>query len=345
MRVNIQDLKDYISGLKKKWRIIKVNELSVVINQKPGTIEFNFEELKKNVEGIAEAYEGTDVTEDTTITAKADIATLRKISTAIDDKRKEVKKECLKPYDDFEKKAKELISIISKPILSIDKQVKVFEEKKKAEKKQEIRKNYDALIGDMADYLPFDKIYDTKWENTNVSMKSIKESITQVVDSTSMAVQTIKAMDSEYVSKALEQYKLDLSLPNAIAAINRYEVQRKEILEREAKRKEEKEKKAREEAEAEERRQREEAEEERVLEVERAMQEEHMQKEKERIFEEIKPDDVEEAPFMSEQPFTVEQPFVVLKPKHMYEVVVSEDIECSLIALLESINVTYRRLS
>lgn len=260
-----------------------MNELSVVINQKPGTIEFNFDELKKNVEGIAEAYEGTDVTESTTITAKADIATLRKISNAIDDKRKEVKKECLKPYDDFEKKAKEIISIIEKPILSIDKQVKVFEEKKKAEKKQEIRKNYDALIGDMADYLPFEKIYDTKWENTNVSMKYIKESIAQVVDSTDMAVQAIKDMNSEYVSRALEQFKSDLSLPNAIAAINRYEVQRKEIFEREeAKRKADEERKGREEADKEEHLKKEE-------ETTRIEQENHMQAEKERIAEEIRP--------------------------------------------------------
>jgi hypothetical protein len=76
------------------------------------------------------------------------------------------------------------------------------------------------------------------------------------------------------------------------------------------------------------------------------MQKNHIQEEKERIFEETKPGNVSEEPFMPEEkPFTVEQPFVVSKPKYVYEVTVSEDVEDSLITLLESINVAYRRLS
>lgn len=327
-----------------------MNELSVVINQKPGSIDFNFEELKVGVQNIAVAYQGVELTEDSTKEGKESVATLRKIEKALEDKRKEIKKEWMKPYEDLEKKVKELISIIDKPILSIDNQVKAFEEKKKAEKKQEITKIYDELVGDMLEFLPLRKIYDSKWENVGTTMKSIKESITQVVDSTSMAVQTIKAMNSEYVSKALEQYKYDLSLPDAIASINRYELQRKEILEREeAKRKAEEERKARIKAEEEQKaknRAEEEERRKRELEAERIMHENHIQEEKKVILEEANPCEVGEAPFEpAEKPFAVEKPFIVTKKTTIFEVTIDEDLETTLISFLSNIGATCRRIS
>jgi Txe/YoeB family toxin of Txe-Axe toxin-antitoxin module len=224
-----------------------VNELTVKVNQTPGKIDFNFDEIKGNVEQLASAYEGVEVTEETTKNAKTDIATLRKIQKAIEDKRKEVKEECLKPYNDFEKKSKELVAIIEKPIISIDIQVKQYEIARKQKKKEDIKTTYDGLIGDMVEYLPFEKIYDAKWENTNVSMKSIKEAITELVENTCKDVQTIKGMSSECEADVLKKYKQDLSLTNAISAISRYEQQKKEILERaEARRKKEEEQKAKE---------------------------------------------------------------------------------------------------
>ena len=64
-------------------------------------------------------------------------------------------------------------------------------------------------------------------------MKSIREEIENVVSSTQMAVQTINDMNSEAVPKALEQYKQNLSLADAISYINRYEQQKAEILRKE----------------------------------------------------------------------------------------------------------------
>jgi hypothetical protein len=331
-----------------------MNELSVIINQKPGTIEFNFEELKMAAQARADLYKGIVVTEDTVKASKSDIADLRAFQKDINSKRIEVKKKFMEPLDAFEKLCKEAVSIINKVIIPMDKQVKDFEEKKKAEKKQEIRKSYDALVGEMAEYLPFEKIYDPRWENTNVSTKSIKESIAQLVDSTSMAVQTIKCMNSEYITKALEQYKLDLSLPNAIASINRYEAQRKEILEREEKRKAEEERKAKEKAEAEEIAKRKEEKEEECkrmeLEIEANTHKILLNTESELAVSDAEPDVDMEAPFGTyEQPFTAyftaEQPFVVTKKKTVFEVIVDEDLETTLISFAVSIGAECRRIS
>lgn len=209
------------------------NELQVVVSQVPGRIEFNYEEIKENLAAQMELYKDIQLTEETSVEGKKDIATLRKIKKAIDDKRIEVKKDCLKPYMEFEKKANELTALIDDPINLIDKQVKVFEEQKKAEKKKKIRAAYDELIGSLGEYLPFDKIYDSKWENTAVTMKSVKEKLEEVISSTDMAVKSITDMNSEAVPKALEQYRTNLSLADAISYINRYEHQKAEILRKE----------------------------------------------------------------------------------------------------------------
>lgn len=226
------------------------NELQVKVKQQLGKIEFNFLEIKDKLSSMMELYKDAQFNEDTSAEAKKEVATLRKIKKALNDRRIQVKKEYMEPYDDFETKVKELTNLIDEPIVLIDRQVQVFEERKKEEKKQKIRNTYTELIGDMEEYLPLSRIYDSKWENVSKSLKSIREEIEQAVSSTEMAVNTIKGMNSEVVDKALEQYKHDLSLANAITYINKHEQLKAEILAREqTKRREEEERRRREEEE------------------------------------------------------------------------------------------------
>lgn len=222
-----------------------MNKLQIVVNQEPGVISTNFDEIKAELSTRMEVYKELEVTEENKPERKKDIATLRKMAKAVNDKKIEVKNKFMEPYTTFEKNVKDLIGIIEEPIELIDKQVKVFEEKQAAEKKQKIQDAYNELIGDIAEYLPLSKIYDSKWENVSVSMKSIKDEIEQAVSSTVMAVDTIKGMNSEVVAQALEQYKKDLSLANAISYINKHEQMKAEILAKEEQRRKEEEERKR----------------------------------------------------------------------------------------------------
>lgn len=227
-----------------------MGELQVKVNNELGKIQFNFEELKENLSNMMELYKDAKFSEDTTVAAKKEVATLRKIKKALDTRRIEIKKEYMQPYDDFEIKVKELKCLIDEPIELIDKQVKAFEKKKKEEKRESIEEMYKDLIGNMQEYLPLTKIYNNKWENASVSMKSIQEEMDQAISSTTMAVQTIQGMNSDVTDKALEQYKQDLSLANAISYINKHEQMKAEILAKEEqKRKAEEERKRKEEEE------------------------------------------------------------------------------------------------
>ena len=248
-----------------------MNELQVKIDQQPGKIDFNYEETKENLSTIMALYKDAKFTEESKPKARKEVAALRKIRAAIDDARKDVKKKCLEPYEEFNSKATELMSLVDEPILLINKQITEFDEKQKAEKREKIREAYASMIGDMADYLPFDRAYNPKWENTSVTLKRAKEELQASISSTLMAVQTISAMQSEAVEEALAMYKRTWDMGAAIQHINAYERQKAEILLREEqKRREEDERKRQEDidrARAEERRKV--AEEERIREEER----------------------------------------------------------------------------
>jgi len=100
---------------------------------KPGEIEIvGFEDIKKQMEQKLEKFK-TLITEDGVKDAKKDAASLNKLAKAIDDKRKEIKREYEKPLKEFENKMKELVSIVKDTRESIVTQVSKYEENRKEE--------------------------------------------------------------------------------------------------------------------------------------------------------------------------------------------------------------------
>lgn len=142
----------------------------------------------------------------------------------------------MKPYDKFDVQCKELLSLFDKPILLIDRQIKEFDEARKEEKRAKIKQAYAEIAAGFEDFLPLSRIYDAKWENATTSMKSIKDSLMEMVKSVRTALDSIKAMHSECEGRAIEEYKKNLSLSDAMTYITQYEKQKAEILIREQQR-------------------------------------------------------------------------------------------------------------
>lgn len=203
----------------------------------PKSIEFNHEELKKELTARLDKYNNLVVTEDGISDAKKDRANLNKLRTALDDKRKEVKKDCLSPYEDFEKKVKEIIALVDKPILAIDSQVKAFDEQKKAEKEQKISNYFAAEIGELADLLPLSKLWNPKWLNAEYKIESIEKEITEAVFKAKNDIAIIKAMHLECEQQMLDVYLEKLDMSAAMAEKTRFEERQKQLKEYEAKQK------------------------------------------------------------------------------------------------------------
>ena len=206
-------------------------DLELAVSQDLGKITANFDEIKTALAGQLEEYKDKEFTEDKKKDAKEDLASLRKLKKSVDDRRKEVKKVYMKPYDDFEAKVKELIGLIDEPIKLIDYQVKSFEANRVKARKEEIKKVYEELVPDeLQDYIPLERIYGPKWDNTTTTMKSIKTEISSKVSSTNADIAAIKAMRSEKEDTALNLYMENNNLAIAIKYLSEYENEKAEIL-------------------------------------------------------------------------------------------------------------------
>ena len=69
-----------------------MKELQVVAQQTPGTIDWNFEELKERLSEEMKRYEKIVYTDENIKEAKSDIAGLRKLQKEVNDRKIEIKK-------------------------------------------------------------------------------------------------------------------------------------------------------------------------------------------------------------------------------------------------------------
>lgn len=206
------------------------------------TIQWNKEELEAAVRQKIAAYQNVVYTEDNMKQAKADRAELNKLTKAIEDRRKMVKGIIMEPYTAFEGEIKEILELIKEPVDMINQQVKAFEEQQKEEKKKKILDSYEEVIGDLAEVLPFEKVFDSRYLNATYKLSTAQEEIKEKVEKVRTDLETIDSLDSKYMLNAKDVYIKTLDLSKALAENKRLS-DLEEKLEAEKKRKEEAEKK------------------------------------------------------------------------------------------------------
>ena len=184
----------------------------------PKELAFNFEELKAELSERLDYYRGIVVTEDTIKESKDDRANLNKLRTAIDTRRKDIKKAYLQPYNEFEAKCKELTVLIDEPIKAIDVQLQAFEDKRKEEKLQEVRTEYESVISEtFRDIIPFERILDQKWLNATTTMKSVKEALRDWSKRVGADMLAMDAVEEEYKIAVRQKYVETLDIGRALA--------------------------------------------------------------------------------------------------------------------------------
>lgn len=207
-------------------------------------IDWNFEDLKAEISAAAQEYETSVYTDDTIKSAKADRAKLNKFVDALNAKRTDIRKQLLKPDEQFGREVKELTGIVQKAIDNIDGQIKDYERRQREEKTQKIRDFYEENIHDLAEYLPFEKVMRPEYANVSTSMKSIKESISTLIQKVGEGLAIINEVDSKYAGDMKEVFLRTYDIGAAMAERNRLEAaeeRRKEYEAEQAKRRAERE--------------------------------------------------------------------------------------------------------
>jgi DNA polymerase III epsilon subunit family exonuclease len=193
-----------------------MNELKVISTQKAGTIEWNFGDLKQQLQQIVSMYTSLVYTEDSIKDAKKDKASLNKLKKTIEDKRKEIKKIYLAPYLEIETQAKELVQLINEPVEIIDGIIKAFEEREKEAKRRAIKLYFDSkseCLGSLADTIfSSSAFYDLSWENKTTSEKKYQDDIDAKIANIAVDIRNIREYADTEVPALLMEYCTTLSM-------------------------------------------------------------------------------------------------------------------------------------
>ena len=197
----------------------------------PKVIEFNHEELKKFLIEKTSKYNSLVVTEDNIKSAKEDKAKLNKFRTAIENERKRIKKQCLQPYEEFERKCKEIVALIDKPIISIDTQIKAFDDVEKENKYKALQNYFNDNVKELADIVELDEIINPKWANKGERLLDLTQEIYDKLDKIRQDLKVIGDLKSPYESQMKDIYLKTFDVSKALAEQSRLEEQDRKLAE------------------------------------------------------------------------------------------------------------------
>ena len=134
-----------------------MDQMNLISTEQPGMIAItNFEQLRESLRALMARYENRVYTPDTLALAKNDKKELTRLRKEIDEKRKEIKRNYLAPYNAFEAQVKELLALIDAPLDEIKAVVAEADEREREAKKEEVHTFFltkTAALGNRAELL------------------------------------------------------------------------------------------------------------------------------------------------------------------------------------------------
>ena len=189
-------------------------ELRIVPYQIPEKIEFNYEEIIQEMEPTVNEKASIYYSDEDIPVAKKDRAKFNTFKKAINDERIRMKKEYMKPFEEFEAKVKDINALADKAVIAIDKQIKEYEDNQKREKLDKIK----ALWTQMAvpEGLTMDKVYEERMLNTSFSMKKVETCFELAIGKFNRDMATLAALP-EFGFEAQQVYISTFDINKALA--------------------------------------------------------------------------------------------------------------------------------
>ena len=188
-------------------------------------IDWNFEELKSEIIAVSQEYETSVYTDETMKNAKSDRAKLRKFVDAMKSERIAIRKKLLEPDVLFGEQIAELTGIVERAIDNIDTQVKDYEQRQRDAKTAKIREFYEENIYDLAEFLPFERLFRPEWANASTTMKSVKESILDTIQKVAEGLAILNEVESPYAGDMKKVFLRTYDIGAAMAERNRLEAE------------------------------------------------------------------------------------------------------------------------
>lgn len=177
--------------------VIEEQEASdLVVTYSPSVISANFDALEAHVRAKVADYEGAkyDLTKDESIKeAKHDRSYLNGLKSEIEERRKAVKREYSKPLAAFEKRCKEITSIIDGASDGIKAQLDEAEERRKAGARAALEAHYREFAELLSPVVPYERLHDDRWLNKSFGEAKAKKALEEKVSAVARDWDTLKA--------------------------------------------------------------------------------------------------------------------------------------------------------
>lgn len=188
-----------------------MKDMELITRQEPGLVEFyNFEDLKTILEAELVRYQNIAYSEDDLKEAMADQKKLKDLRKAIDDKRKEIKKIYMQPYEVVEAQTKELIVLIDAPLKAIGTYLDSAKEAEKEQKRQEIRAFYDresAPLVELAEALfESPSFWNPKWDLKSTKAKMWQDEIRAKIAQAAADLSSLQSAGGEHTPALIAKY-------------------------------------------------------------------------------------------------------------------------------------------
>lgn len=185
----------------------------------PALIGWNNTELLAQVKERLEEYKGKIYDESSIAEAKADRATLNKFADTLNEERKRIGKVYSAPLDRFTKEVNEVISVVDAASKEIDVQVKAYDERRKAERLEEIKAFFTELLPEnLAEFIPYEKIHQKEWLNASKTMTAVKKEVDAAITKIVQELNTIELLKSDDEAGLKAIYFNSLNFAEAISA-------------------------------------------------------------------------------------------------------------------------------
>lgn len=199
------------------------NSIELVVDEKAlalvqqNPITANFAEVEAWLNKELAIYKNAVVTEDAISEAKATKAKINRLSKALSDQRIAVKRRYMEPCDAFEKQIKHLCAICDEASGNLDRQLKAYDEAKKAEKKAALEQFYAENVGEYGSMLPFESIFNPRWLNATYAVEQAQGDISTAINQFATGINVIRGMGSEFEASLIERYVSTRDLANVMA--------------------------------------------------------------------------------------------------------------------------------
>lgn len=187
--------------------MINVTDLTLVVKEQSlGALVTNALDIKAFVEERVKDYTPERYYDDPDA-AKRDRAVLNSASKSLNQKRLDLEREFMRPFDEFKAIIKQTTAAIDYAASRLDEVVKAVEETQKNEKRRDIEQYF---TGKSFDLVPLDRLFDPRWLNKGAKMADVQAELDSKIAKVYGDIKTLEALEDAADLKAMYLDTLDI---------------------------------------------------------------------------------------------------------------------------------------